>query len=296
MSEQRGYRPHQVVGYDWVPPNLLINSGFEIWQRGVGPFTHSVYGRGPYSADEWGLFVNTGTITVQRSTLARFGTYCPSITTIGTNTQLDCGLEFYKSLEGLTLTFSAWVNCTSANAVRVSISDWTGSLSTKVSSAHPGDGQWHQLTTSSVISSGLVSTSAQPHSFAIDVGFWFPNSVTGCLIDGAICVVGNYPEGVPFVPTNPEEDLVRAQRFYEVGSNNYRSYGAASSVASITQRYKANKYASPSVSTTFTPSLGSATGAVTVGTYPTDGIKTTMTNGGVAGDFAGAFNWISEVP
>src|SRR5262245_43092534 len=40
----------------------LTNGGFEIWQRGAGPFTAS----GAYTADRWVLSITTGTASVTR--------------------------------------------------------------------------------------------------------------------------------------------------------------------------------------------------------------------------------------
>ena len=40
MSEDRSdLRFHQIQSYGHYPQNLLVNPGFEIWQRGAGPFT-----------------------------------------------------------------------------------------------------------------------------------------------------------------------------------------------------------------------------------------------------------------
>ena len=52
MSENRGPRFPQIVSYDRVPKNLLINPGFEIWQRGAGPAVISPSGFS-FQADEW---------------------------------------------------------------------------------------------------------------------------------------------------------------------------------------------------------------------------------------------------
>src|SRR5262249_55251334 len=53
------------LGSDVARLTLLPNGGFEIWQRGNGPFTAN----GVYTADRWQIFLaGTDTVSVTRST------------------------------------------------------------------------------------------------------------------------------------------------------------------------------------------------------------------------------------
>jgi hypothetical protein len=194
--------------------------------------------------------------------------------------------------------FSMSVKCSVPGCAVLFLGDFVLSGDIDVSGIHPGDNSWHVLTVTKQIRTGLSGggSLAWAYNFGIVAGIQFAVPVTAALVDNAMLVVGNYPEGVPFVPANPNADMRRCQRFYEVGDNFYRTYGAAGSVASMTQPYKVSKYSSPAVSTVFTPGLGGATGTVSVGAKPTEGIVTQMTNGGAPGEFSGVHAWTAEVP
>jgi hypothetical protein len=281
MSDTRNLRPHQVVGYDWVPPNLLINGDFEIWQRGSGPFTIS----NRYTADEWILAASTpATVTNTGTSLQLVGS--------ASSPWVGQGIECYKSLEGLTLSFSADV-LSSSPSTQLYISDWQSGIPQAVGANHPGDSLWHRITTIKQIRTGLTSSASWPHALGMIAYITTPGTAE---FKNAMLVVGNYPEGVPFVPANPTEDLLKCQRFYEIGSNDYRSYGTAGTSAHMTQPYRSTKYATPTVTGSFTPALGGASGSVGTSLNTLEGMRCTMVNGGSAGDFAGTFTWISEVP
>jgi hypothetical protein len=246
-------RPHQIVGYENAAPsrNLLINSGFEIWQRGNGPFiTPNIY-----TCDEWKIAnYSLGAMSVTRSATPLSGTYCITATTTGASVDIaiEQGIESYKSLQGLWVTLSVSVKTSVANCNRAWISDYDGSTQNTVASpAHTGSGNWERLSCTKLIRPTLQSNPLWPHSFGIDCGVHFSNAATA-LIDDATLVIGNYPEGVPYIPENPATEFTRCQRFYEVhggtlGTHPYFAMGGASSYVGIIMQFTTRKYATPTL-------------------------------------------------
>ena len=182
--------------------NLLINPGFEIWQRGNGPFTSNP----GFSTDEWKIYATgTPSVSVSRNSASKFGEYCADVSVSGfVGAWFQQGIERGFSLEGLWVTLSMWVKCSKEDSVRIGISDYVSSFEREESSYHTGSGDWEQLTVSKKIRSSLNSPAGvYPHSFPIVVGVDFSVDVSNVLVDGAMLVLGYYPEGIPFVPPNP---------------------------------------------------------------------------------------------
>lgn len=245
---------NQMNAYGYLPPNLLVNPGFEIWQRGAGAFTLS----GSYSADEWQIGFGGGeSMSVTRNSSPKVGSYCAQAVSVGT-TVLAQGIEAYKSLEGLCLTFSAWVKTSTASAVRLWIRDYNGSTTAVgESSLHSGGGDWERLTAVKLVRSGLQYDGVNILGrFGLEAALRFEANATA-YIDGASLVVGNFPEGIPFAPPNPAEDQQRCERFYEVHGGTYqtpymRGYGAAAGYLGVSVPFATRKYATPTVTKTGT--------------------------------------------
>jgi hypothetical protein len=195
--------------------NLLVNGGFEVWQRGVGPFTVN----GKYTADEWQIsrFLGSETLSVSRDASPKIGLYdaiCTAVTAPGGSVGIKQGIENYKSYEGLYVTFSAWVKTSTSSAVQLVIEDNSGvGGGGEISDPHTGSGNWERLTVSKRIQTGLVGTALLPHSSAIGISIASSASAT-FQADGASLVVGNFPGGVPYDLVPSGEDLGRCQRFY----------------------------------------------------------------------------------
>jgi len=201
-----GIQLEQIGDGKTLPQNLLINPGFEIWQRGVGPFTSG----STFSSDEW-WFTGFRLTVDKETTNQRYGSSCLKVdhATGGTDSVRQ-GIENYKSLEGQWLTFSAWVWCDTANAVSLRLVDYNGSKENALSDYHSGGSGWEHLTVVKKIRTGLLSTASFPHSFGLSADLYFVDvAVTDALMDGASLVIGNFPQGVPFIPLNPADDQAR---------------------------------------------------------------------------------------
>src|SRR5215831_5936369 len=198
------------LGPDVARLNLLTNGGFQIWQRGTGPFASS-----SWTADRWYTLVSgTDTMSVQRGGAGTgiSGTdYSAQVThTVGTGAGVGGLSQSVRlqadnlMLQGMTLSFSAWVNTSTANAVRLQLLDYTNSAVVANSTLHPGGGYRH-LTVTGSLSSGTCQ------DLRVQISCTATASYNVC---GAMLVAGSQP--ADYVPMHPADDLARCLRYYEI--------------------------------------------------------------------------------
>lgn len=221
-----GIQLEQVADGKLLPPNLLTNPGFEIWQRGNGPFVSTSVGTSIFTADEFAAFCGFAgnSISVSRNSAdKKFGNYCAEVTLTGLGggeySYIQQGVENAKQLEGLDITLTIWVKASSANTVRLALYDWNGSVATGgFSDWHSGSGEWEPITMTHTVNTGLVPTTTTAHLFPLYFSV-LGYADTTFYVDGATLVLGNFPQGMPFIPLNPAEDMQRCQRFYCKSTN-----------------------------------------------------------------------------
>lgn len=199
-----------------IPDAKLLNPSFNIWQRGDS-FTAS-----GFTADEWKLALNSSTVTIEKEEEddcgnpgnQKFGDACMKITlsSLSSAATLTQGYEEYWGLAGYTMTFSAWVKCSSASCIRLQILDYNGStLEVQSGSYHTGGGDWEQLTVTKTLRSSLEGTSDIPHSFGVGFRISIEATCTGALVDGGTLAFGS--SAIDYHPTRMAEDILRCQRF-----------------------------------------------------------------------------------
>ena len=222
---------------DTARANLLTNGGFEIWQRGNGPFTSL------FTADRWQIgTTGSDTLSVSRNSAnAENGTYCAACTfTLGSGagaTYLGQKIEDVNQVRNRIITFSMRVYVTTANIIRLGI--YTGSSYT-YGAFHPGTGYQTISVTATIENS--------PGSVFANV--FFAASCTAYL-DNAMLVVG--PVAADYAPLHPADDLARCLRYYERFdvSNTQALIGALQAYAATDVNgvllYKVTKAVSPTV-------------------------------------------------
>src|SRR5215831_3170409 len=148
------------LGTDTARSSLLTNGGFEIWQRGAGPFTvHNTY-----LADRWLMLLGPGgsTLSMNRdgSNVDSGSQYSAAAThTLGTSgATLVSATDIGAEVKGLTFSFSIRVRTSTANAIRPWIEDGSGPGNKKYGAYHPGDGTWRTLTVVSNAFAAAYST------------------------------------------------------------------------------------------------------------------------------------------
>jgi hypothetical protein len=232
------------LGTDTARLNLLTNGGFEIWQRGNGPFTTN----GLPSADRWALLLaGTDTLSVAADSANTDGSvYCMAATfvlgsgagqTIINQTYPD---DLARQMRGRTMTFSVRVRTATPNAVNLAYYDGTAWTYTATTS-HPGDGTYRTLTTTFTVVAGAT---------IIGVAVSLKASCTAYL-DNAMLVVGSV--AADYAPLHPADDLARCLRYYErldgdAGGNLIISgVAGGAGVARVGFPYKAIKPITPTV-------------------------------------------------
>jgi len=227
--------------------NLLTNPGFEVWQRGTGPYTTT----GAYGPDRWQLAVgNGGTLSVSRDGANQDANsvYCAAVShTLGTfGSNMQQMLENYQQLRGKTVTFALRVKTATASAVRIQVYDGVG---TAWSAYHSGSGAYETLQATLSVASGATQ---------LRVLVAFEATVT-VYVDNATLVVGSTP--ADYVPLHPAEDLGRCQRYYEksysvgtapgaavqAGAQMFNTGNGTSSQKSIRTYFKVTKAVVPSI-------------------------------------------------
>jgi hypothetical protein len=227
-----------MLGADVARDNLLTNGGFEIWQRGAGPFTAS----GSWSADRW-MVAPVGTMSVSRDTAnaAQSGGTCAAIVATGGPTNLLVSYLIPNTTEGQefrgrTYSLSARVKCSVANGCRLSLFDSTGA--TALGAYHTGGGAYETLTVT-----GTAGASAS--QFQARVVF----DVAGTYyVDNAMLVVGS--QAANYVPMHPADDFARCLRYYEVvgalqNEIVFTFYGGAGITTGTLFGFKARKAITP---------------------------------------------------
>lgn len=192
---------------DVARANQLTNGGFEIWQRGAGPFTANDV----YTADRWKTIV-AGSGSATRYTGATVeagsGLYVMGITLAAGASYflLDQKLEHYLALRNKYVSLSVRTYSAPTGAMQVQL--WS------TGGAAPIDIRAFNTSTANqtVTVTGFVPSDAT--GVGVRVGMILPG--TG-YVDNAMLVVGNVP--ADYQPLHPAEDLIRCQRYYEVVGN-----------------------------------------------------------------------------
>jgi|SRR6516225_9570774 hypothetical protein len=202
---------NQDLASDTARLNLLTNGGFEIWQRGNGPFT----GANPQVADRWTANQQgSDVLSTSRDTtnVDAGSTACAAVTfTLGTGGGASGLYQTFVSpsenqqMIGRTITFSARIRTATANAVRIAIDNYYSGTHhyTYSASFHSGNGTYQTLTATAVVAAGVQYCQTY---------FLFSASCTA-YIDNAMLVVGS--QAADYAPLHPADDLARCLRYYE---------------------------------------------------------------------------------
>ena len=203
--------------------NLIINGGFDVWQRGTS-FTPT---GADYMADRW--FMGGGdyacTATKQASTLpdgSEVNTMRINYTASGTNyIDLYQGIENFKALSGKTVTLSCWIK---TNIPSLSYRQYS---TQQFGSVAVADGQWHKLV-STVQLGAITGVNRGANS-----PFFGPTS-GGTIVTKS----GDYFEitqfqlelgsvATPFEHRSYGEELALCQRYYQTINTNVQGYPGA---------------------------------------------------------------------
>lgn len=182
--------------------NLLVNGGFEIWQRGNGAFTST----SAFTADRWQISISGGdSLSVSKDTSHQDSGSgsCAAVTytlSAGGGTCLHQKLEDYLQLRGRTVTVSVRINESAGANTYIKIVDGVGSTYGSVS---PGSGAYKTLTCTRTIDSSATQ---------LDIQIQFQASAT-IYIDNAMMVLGEL--ALDYAPLLPADEWARCERYFE---------------------------------------------------------------------------------
>lgn len=200
--------------------NILVNGGFEVWQRGAGGFTTTL----AYTADRWQMTNNLGvhTVTQETSIIDVTGASSLKSVTADTSCKVQQTIERHLDLRGKTISFSIRARQSVASAAQIFITDSSGTAN---GSTVATTGSFVTLTVSRTLGSGITS---------LVVGVAFTAAGTYYL-DNAMLVVG--PAPAPFQPLHPQEELARCQRYYEVIGGTNAAFPRAGGIATAGSQF-----------------------------------------------------------
>jgi hypothetical protein len=236
-----------------VGRNFIHNSLFSVAQRGAGPITI-----GGYTMDRWTHAINTDTVSVTNTPLTD-----ADRTAIGDEAARLCWqnvftgnaaagaynvvqqrIEDVYRLAGKTVTISFWAKAASgAPKVGVSIDLAMGTGGSPSADVY-GNGvaitigtTWTRYSTSLTFATMTGKTIGTNGNNAAILGLWFSCGTTNAVRAGSIGVQSGTIQlwGIqleigsvttPLEKPDPQQDLAKCQRFYQIGYYSMSAYGA----------------------------------------------------------------------
>jgi hypothetical protein len=264
-----------------VGRNLLHNSMFNIWQRGTGPFAGNTI-----AADRWrssiagGDACATGEGTVTDTMRGQIGdeaaTTCLQSVVTGTATAASLtyqiqAIEGVRRLAGKAVTVSFWANSSAALNIGINISQVFGT------GGSPSAGLWAQTTGARITTGGTLTrytaTIAMPSIAGMTLGtngddysglaLFLSSGATNAAASGNVGVQSGTVNiwgvqleigstATPLEKPDLQQELAKAQRFFQVGTINLAGYGGAGIGASYFMPFPVPMRASPTVTPTYT--------------------------------------------
>lgn len=222
--------PAEYLASDVGRLNQLSNGGFEVWQRGSGPFTTG------YGPDRWLLGTGGGSsLSVIKDIVNTDGSgACAAIVYThaggGMGQITVSGMSNdHPQMIGRTMSFSVRVRTNVAGNVRAGIYESVGGW--HFGSYHSGSGLYETLTVTAVIPAG--ASNVQP-------GIYMNVASASVYVDNASMVFG--PIAADYIALPPADDLARCLRYYEILGYGYGDVVGPATVWSTTQIDVAIKY------------------------------------------------------
>lgn len=190
--------------------NLLVNPGFDVWQRGAGAFTASL----AYGADRWQiLLAGTDTLSISREGVTKkanslYSAVCTFVLGTGAGaTRLRQRLvivDGHHYLLGQPVSFRFPLRVSAAAAARAYIATDGAGGTTTYSGYHTGAAAFEDL--------DVINVTVPTDATYVEFGIAFAASCTA-YADNAMATPGEAAE--PYVGLVPSEEWERAQRYYE---------------------------------------------------------------------------------
>jgi len=273
--------------------NLLVNPGYEVWQRGV-TFTNPA--DQTTTADRWKTnksgTLPTYTVT-QDASVVDNGLYSlkANFTVVASDSILNMitDIENVISYRGKTITLSIRMK-SNLGGNKVGIRIYKGDGYT-ADAYHTGGGNWETLSITCVVSA--AATILRIYAGSINDG---NTSAFYYNLDSAMLVVGSQP--VSYIPMHPADDLARCMRYYEARTGiHWQFFNGASMTVHLPLTFMTAKSATPTVTVTNGTPSNMSTGATSDGITAKGFNVTFITTGGTPVSWGNAqdASWTAEV-
>ena len=218
--------------------NLIINGGFDVWQRGAYTTATGV-ANDTYYADRFFTLISIVTATLQNTTnSAKVAATSSATGFIGLSQKVED--KVYNTLKGKTVTLSAKVTSNKSNA---RLRSFNGSAWADSATSHSGNGTEETLTQTFTVSSS-------PSDLIIQLITYDGGNVA--LVSGDYIEVTGVQLEVGSVATDFEhrsygEELALCERYYEVTQGGTTEYAETTGNYLVSVPFRVKKRASPTL-------------------------------------------------
>ncbi len=187
-----------LVGYY---PNLLVNGGFELWNKTTSVNTSLVM-----ACDGWTLALTAATGSASRVAAAESGIYAAGLTLAGgTNCYLYQRLENPHEYRNRQLTLTVRATTSVANSCYAQLSDYDGATTAGTSSS--------RVTATGVVQTLTATYTIRAAATLVQVQL-IVDAASLMTIDSAMLTASN-TTSIPFEPEPRERELLRAKRRFQ---------------------------------------------------------------------------------
>ena len=216
--------------------NLIINGGFDVWQRGDNTTNSNANGYGAYlAADRWGAYYTGTKLEKKEYTIDNQLKHAMRITsTTGNSAYAYQSIESGSALSNQTLTYSYWARANRAGTISgnntfryvgVDGANMASNVAGLLNSHHVDTG-WRKITKTITLINDSYGTSFDRHLF-------FLIALNDTLIDDWLEVAEVQLElgsaATDFEHRSYGEELALCQRFYQIvgASNRFKAAGSS---------------------------------------------------------------------
>lgn len=180
--------------------NLLVNGGFDYWQRGTTT-----------RPDAWVIRNDGAGFTVEReSSTIKLNTYAAKLSAVGQIAQ-DLPDETRLAVDNSQFAFGVYAKTDTADKARIG---YYNGVTTTYSNYHTGSDEWEWLTLS-------LSVTSAPSAMR----FVLDSQGGTVYFASAVVIRGNPNSGPTFVANDPTLERLRVFSLYEIGETSVRGVG-----------------------------------------------------------------------
>jgi hypothetical protein len=206
--------------------NLIINGGFDVWQRGTtGTKSGSGYG-GYLSVDRWASYYDGTILSQEATTIEGLPRYALRITSTGNSIYTYQKVEKGSSIvSGKTVTLSYWARSNSSRNLGLEYRFYDSAAETGETQINPPSvsltTSWQKFTDTRIITDTSLNSTRDLY-----VLFYSPVTGSGDYVEIAQVQLEVGDQATEFEHRSYGEELALCQRYYEVYTSRVISFAA----------------------------------------------------------------------